>query len=136
MSTKDDKVTELHPNGDGPTDEVEKPGEEEETDAGRESLFDKSAYDDPALQLAKVDGQGIDKIKIGFSGSVTLDRSDPEDVALFRRLSLGRSVTLRVEGTVANTSTGWSDKESGDEEVVSERKIKVTTVYVVTPEEM
>ncbi len=48
--------------------------------------------------IPKVDGQSIDRIYLGFAGGVWLDRSDPNDVALYNRLRFGADVTLQIEG--------------------------------------
>lgn len=119
-------------------------GKDEQGEAGPEQspdgLFDRSQYDDPQLQLAKIDDQGVDRLRISFAGSVDLDRSSPADVALFRKLRLGRGgITLRVEGVVKKTSgaTLATAKEGeGAELVLAEKQIKVTTVYVPAAEEL
>lgn len=100
-------------------------------------LFDASHYDDPELAIPKVDGQGIDKIRVAFTGSVMLDRSDPRDVALFRKLKLGKEVELRVAGKIAKTATGWTTNREGDlDAVVGERTCKIDTVWVLDPENL
>jgi len=103
----------------------------------KDGLFDATDYDDPKLQLPTVDGQGIDKIKIGFSGSIMLDRSDPHDCELFRKLKLGSNVELRVAGRVAKTATGSStDADDNSTDIVGERTVKVSSVWRLTPEEL
>ena len=104
-------------------------------EATQETAFDAAQYDKPELQIAKVDGQGIDKIRVAFSGSVMLDRSDPADVALFNKLMLGKECELRVAGKVSKTATGWTTNREGDlDAVVGERTVKVDTVWVLTAE--
>src|SRR6266508_2497750 len=39
-----------------------------------------------------------DQIVVKFAGSVRLDRNDPSDVEIFRRLELGEDVSLQIEG--------------------------------------
>lgn len=116
------------------TDTEETP-ETEET--GQTAAFDKSRYDDPELAIKKVDNQQVDKIRIAFSGSVMLDRSNPADVALYNKLTLGKEVELRVAGKVAKTSGGWTTNREGDLDViVGERKVAIDTVWVLDPENL
>jgi hypothetical protein len=56
---------------------------------GQEQVVDPAAYDDPRLKLDDVDGKRVDRISIRFSGTVDLERSNPEHVAKFRSLKLG-----------------------------------------------
>ncbi len=99
--------------------------------------FDAARYDDPELRIQKIDGQGIDKIRIAFTGSVMLDRSNKADVALFNKLLLGKEVELRVAGKISKTATGWTTNRDGDlDAVVGERTVKVDTVWVLDPENL
>lgn len=110
--------------------EPEKPGEQAQ-------MFDKAAYETEELALPKVDGHGIDRIAVGFSGRIMLDRSDKHDVALYRKLELGKEVELRVAGRVSGTGAkGATNKEGDLDVIVGEKTISIGTVYVVTPEEM
>jgi len=67
--------------------------------AGEDELFAAAEYDSPELKLTTPDGQRVDEIAIGLGGEITLDRTDPEHVALIRDLHLGRggTVTVRFE---------------------------------------
>lgn len=102
----------------------------------KDALFDKKAYDSPALALPTVDGEGVDKIRIAFSGSVMLDRTDPADVALIRKMALGHDVSLMVEGKVSKKGHQFTTNKEGDlDAVVFETAVKVETVYTpVVPE--
>lgn len=103
----------------------------------RGELFDPAEYTSEELALPQVDGHGIDKIRVAFGGSIMLDRSNPDHVALFRKLELGKDVEFRVAGDVTSVSTGWTTGKEGDlDAIVGERKIKVSTVYLLTPEEL
>ena len=99
-------------------------------------LFDRSQYDDPELAIAKVDGQEIDKIRLTFSGSVMLDRSDKADVALYNKLVLSDStVTLMVEGECTATGAKKNTNREGDLDViVGVKGVKIGSVYVATQE--
>src|SRR6266516_3123025 len=101
-----------------------------DNDAGDGGLFDKSIYEREELQLPKVDGEPVDKIAIGFSGRVLLDRSDAADVALMRSMRLGGEVTLMVEAKCSGKAHSFSTDKEGDLDVVIlEHKAKVHTVY-------
>jgi hypothetical protein len=100
-------------------------------------IFDDTDYEREDLALPKIDGQGVDRIAVKFSGTVFLDRSDPADVDLVRRLKLGQDATLLVEGKVsAKSYKGATDREGDLDVVVEELGIKVTTVYRPAAEEL
>lgn len=93
-------------------------------------LFEGSEYDDPQLALPTFDEQGVDALALKFSGTVALTRSATEDVALWRSLSLGETVDLRVAVRVARMSGRGAFDDLGDlEAVTGERALVVTTVY-------
>lgn len=82
------------------------------------------------LALPKIDGQGVDRIEIKFSGSIRLDRSDPADVALYRRFMLGKEVDLRIVGTAAAKNHKISYDEDGyPGEVTGIANLKLTSVF-------
>lgn len=111
--------------------------EQEATGATGGALFDRSQYDREDLQIAKIDGQTVDKIRIDFTGSIMLDRSDPADVALFNRIHLTGDCELRVAGKVSGFGGGYTTGKEGDlDAIVGRKTVKVTTVYVLTPEEL
>lgn len=98
---------------------------------------DDQQYEREDLAIPKVDGQQIDKIRIDFGGSIMLDRSDPADVALYNKLILGKELELRVAGKVGGLGTALNTSRDGDLDVlVGRKKIQVTTVYVLTAEEL
>lgn len=101
------------------------------------ALFDKSQYEREDLQISKIDGQSVDKIRVKFSGSVMLDRSDPADVALYNRLLLGEDCELRVAGNVSGSGGGKTTNKDGDlDAIVGQKTVTVDTVWVLTPEEL
>jgi hypothetical protein len=111
-------------------------GEGEPTSAGGENLFNPRAYDDPALQLPMVDGQGIDKIALKFSGTIRLDRSKPDDVALFRRLKLGKDIDVKLEGKVVGSNTTGATNKDGDlDVVVGSKTLDIHTIYPLSIED-
>lgn len=104
-------------------------GPEEET--GQKTLIDRSQYDREDLALPMIDGQQVDRIAFAFTGSIMLDRSDPADVALWRKLTLGQDVTLQVEGSCAGYTGKSNTNRDGDlVVVVGVRRIKVHTIYL------
>jgi hypothetical protein len=121
-----------------PTAAAEPPTDEPQTlepDAEKGELFDRAIYERADLAIHKVDDQQIDKIRVKFGGSILLDRSDPADVALYNKLTLGKPVELRVAGTVAHSGTGYTTNRDGDlDAIVGERSVKVETVWVSDPE--
>jgi len=104
---------------------------------GQTVLVDRSEYEREDLAIDKVDGNAIDRIRITFSGTVSLDRSEPNDVALYNRLRLGREVTLKVEGRASGTGAKEATGRDGDLDVIVGLKtVTVTTVYVPAAEEL
>lgn len=118
----------------------EEPAPEDEPlpdDPDGKALFDRSAYEREDLAISKVDGQQIDKIAVKFAGRILLNRSDPADVALYNRLTMGKEVELRCAGKVTAVGAGWTTNRDGDlDAIVGEKAIKVETVWVLAPEEL
>lgn len=93
----------------------------------------KAAVPPEQLALPLIDGKAIDKLRVSVSGSIMLDRHDPADVELFRKLRLGEDVTLQVEAKVGGKLTSFTTNKDGDlDAVVGDAKLKVHTVYVTT----
>lgn len=112
------------------SDEVEKQ-EVPKPDPEGKRLFDESDYEREDLAIPKIDGNQIDRIAIRFAGEVFLDRSSPEDVALFNKLKLGHDVTLMVEAKCSSTGAkGATDREGDLDVTVGQRAVKVHTVYI------
>jgi hypothetical protein len=94
-----------------------------------EALFDKAIYEREELQLPKVDGEATDKIAVKFSGTVLLDRSDPADVALMRKMKLGGDITLNVEAKCAGKGHKFTTSREGElDAIVLEHGVRVHTV--------
>lgn len=65
------------------------------TEDAQTEAFPAADYDDPKLRLPEIDGKKVNQIAIRFSGSIVLDRSNPEHVAYFRdTLRLGAEIDL------------------------------------------
>ena len=94
-------------------------------------LFNDSDYEREDLAIPKIDGNQIDRIAIRFAGEVFLERTSPEDVALFNKLVLGHDVTLMVEAKCSATGAKGATDRDGDLDVtIGQRSVKVHTVYV------
>ena len=120
-------------------DTLEQPadGDEVAPDAEKGQLFDKSQYDREDLAIPKVDGEGIDKICVKVAGSIMLDRSDPADVALFNKLTLGKECELRCAGSVSGVGTRYATNRDGDlDAIVGEKTVNVETVWILDPEQL
>jgi hypothetical protein len=126
-------VTEISKAADALEQEREEPAEP----AADGKIFDDSAYEREDLAIPKVDGEGIDKIRITFSGNVMLDRSNPADVALFNRARLSQELELRCSGKVSAVTTGFTTSKDGDlDAVVGGKTIKVESVWILDPEDL
>lgn len=107
------------------------------TQQGEKTLFDVAEYDDPSLALPGVDGRGIERIAIAFTGEVMLDRADKDHVALFKRLKLGQTVELWVEARgLGFAAKGATNKDGELDVVVAKRTISVQHVRVLGPEDL
>lgn len=101
-------------------------------DAGTPTLIDPAEYESEALSLAKVDGNAITRIALAFTGEIFLDRSDPEDVALYRTLVLGKGdIDLRVKAKCSGTGAKLATDKGGELDVVVGRKtLRIESVVV------
>jgi hypothetical protein len=93
---------------------------------GQTAIVDKSQYEREDLQIAKVDGNTIDRISLKFTGEVFLDRSDPSDVQIYNELRLGRDVEILIEAKCSSTAAkGATDREGDLDVVVGTKGLKV-----------
>lgn len=99
---------------------------------GTPTLIDPAEYESEALALAKVDGNAITRIALAFTGEIFLDRSDPEDVALYRTLILGRGdIELKVKAKCSGTGAKLATDKGGELDVVVGRKtLRIESVVV------
>lgn len=74
-------------------------------------IFDASSYD---LPIPKLDGQKADKVILSFGGSMELDRTSEEDLALIDSMLLGRDVALSIVASVAGKGFTCSVRDDGD----------------------
>ena len=96
------------------------------------ALFDPSPY----VETIEIDGQSTDKLKVSFAGSVEYDPSAPDSREFFESLRLGKPVELGVAGHVAKKNGSWAENAEGETTVTGTAGIKVTTIYVLTPEDL
>lgn len=126
-----------------PKPDVQKAAEEAQaaaTKPGAEpkgALFDASDFDREDLAIAKVDGFQIDRIALGFSGGVMLDRSEPADVALYNRVKMGQEVELWVTAKGSGTGAKPATNREGDLDViVGKKELRIEGLRVLKPEEL
>lgn len=104
---------------------------------GQTAALNAAIYEDPTLRIEKVDGKNIEQIAVTFSGRILLDRSNEKDVELWNRLTMGTDAELRVCAKATGKLVQGATNREGDlDVVVGTRKLKVHTVYVLTPEEL
>lgn len=98
---------------------------------GAQPLFSPHAYDDPRLKLETKDGRHVNEIVLKFTGTITLNRRVPNDVALYKSLTLGKEVSYRVEANVAgNADTIKPATEKTGELLVGTRTLRVHSLVV------
>jgi hypothetical protein len=61
-------------------------------------------------------------IKLAFSGSVELDRSNADDVAFYNRLKAGKDVSLDIEAFVAGPKNSHRRDSDGNVDAVVQTK--------------
>lgn len=91
--------------------------------------FESSIYDDPQLAIPGMDGFQINRIAVKVGGTPDLDRSNPDDVNLYRDLKLGQRVRFLVEGYVVDTGGKATLTDDGKVELVHGVKaVKVDSI--------
>jgi len=98
----------------------------------KEALFDPKDYVDRPV----MDGQATDKLTISFTGSIAYDANDWQGKKMFENMTLGKELELRVSGTVVGKSGAWKLSSSEEEVVTGNAKMRVTDIYVLTPEDL
>lgn len=79
------------------------------------------------LALPMIDGRAIDVLELQVTGTVKLDRSDPEDCKLIRRLRLGAEVDLKMSVCVSGSGGKISRDEDGYAKDVTLKKTLTVT---------
>jgi hypothetical protein len=81
------------------------------------------------LALPMIDGRSMDAIEVKIAGTIKLDRSDPSDVALIRKLKLGQEVALKIDAMVVERSGRTAlDRDGYFEGASLVTKLNVTSV--------
>lgn len=75
------------------------------------------ALEDVQLAIPGMDGYRADKIAIGFSGGVDLDRTSSEDLEFVNGLKMFQEVQLLVTATVVKKSFAGSKGLEGETQV-------------------
>lgn len=105
--------------------------------ASDKPLFDPAMYQDPKLKIDQVDDHEIQKIKVSVSGSVILDRTNPDHVAFYNALKLGKQANVVCSGRVGGVAAKGSTNREGNLDVVmGEKSIIVDTVRLIPAEEL
>ena len=92
------------------------------TASDEDAIFDASSYD---LPIPKLDGHKADRLVLSFGGSVELDRTLEDDLALIERLHLGEDVNLSVTATVAGKGFSHAPKGEDGEQVGYQIRLRV-----------
>lgn len=98
-----------------------------QAEADRAKLFDPAKFDDPKLELKTPTGQNVDAIVLKLTGKITLDRANPSDVALFKRLRQGGRFDFEIETLVSND--GWTisfDDDGYPKKTTATKTLKVS----------
>ena len=73
--------------------------------------FDTAAFE---LPIPRLDGQRADRVILSFGGSLELDRTSEEDLALIDSMLLGRDVKLTISANVAGKGFSCQVRDDGD----------------------
>jgi hypothetical protein len=90
-----------------------------------DGLFDAEPFTRP---IPKLDGHVADRLGIGFTGSVKLDRLLEDNLQYIEGLRLGQDVTITIEATVAAKGFTHATKGDDNEEVGYNVKLKVHSI--------
>jgi hypothetical protein len=90
-----------------------------------EAIFDAKAYD---LPIPKLDGHKADKLVLAFGGTVELDRTLEDDLAMIEKLHLGEDVEFQITATVAGKGFSHATKGEDGETVGYQVRLRVHSV--------
>jgi hypothetical protein len=88
-------------------------------------VFDPSPFD---LPIPTVDGLKADKLRVSFTGTIDLDRTDLDDLELLEKLKLGRDYPFTVEATCVSKPQAYSPSEDGPGTTLVQATMKVHTL--------
>ncbi len=87
-----------------------------------EALFDPKPY---KLRTPVFDNLSSDKLILSLGGPIELDPTNPDDIALFERFTLGRPVTLTVHGYTAVKQGSYREDAEGAVTVTGKAAVKL-----------
>lgn len=91
--------------------------------------FSAESYRELQLRIPGMDGYQADTLALSFGGTVELDRTFEDHLALMEQLKLGQGITLTVEAVVAGKTFTHADKGEIEGEKVGHRiALKVQAV--------
>jgi len=90
-----------------------------------DGLFDTEPFTRP---IPKLDGHVADRLGIGFTGTVKLDRLLEDNLEYIEGLRLGQDVSITIEATVAGKGFSHTTKANDDEEVGYSVKLRVHSI--------
>lgn len=98
-------------------------------------LFDPAQYDTPELALPTVDGERITRIAAKVTGTIRLDRGNPEHVDLVRASKFGETRTLTIEAIAGPPIPDYGTDTDGEiTEVGITRTFTIVHVYTAEDE--
>jgi hypothetical protein len=103
-------------------------GANEEEDDGKLTPDSPRLFEMPAVVI---DESNPTQITVAFSGSVTLDRSQASDVALYNQLKHGKVFDLNVSGLVKGSRKTHRRDNDGNVDAIAETKTLVVDSITV-----
>lgn len=91
-----------------------------------ESEEQKQLFEMPKVEI---DESNPNAVSIAFSGSITLDRSQKSDIALYNRLKHGKTFDLHVSGLVKGSKkTHRRDNEGNIDAIVETKSLVIDSL--------
>ena len=87
--------------------------------------LDGSQYD---LPIPTVDGLKADRLRVTLTGTIDLDRTDPDDLAWFESFRLGRDFNLELVATCTGKPQGFVPSEDGPGVMTLQATLRAHTI--------
>ena len=94
-----------------------------------DTLFDPQLYETPELKLPPIDDQPIMGIAAKFSGTVRLERGNPDHVQFIRESRFGETRILTVEALVGPPVPDYRQANGEIVDVTLTRSFTITRIY-------